>query len=71
MAETYRRKRRGRTLWDFTLEPGQKVLLRQYIPGKNRLRAVGPLVFLRHMGAGGAEILGSRGKAIRVALANL
>ena len=33
--------------WNFYLDPGDKVLMRQAVPGKNWQRAVGPLVYLR------------------------
>jgi hypothetical protein len=59
--------------WDFHLDPGDKVLVRQYTPGKNLPKAVGPWVYLGDIGRGGsgAEVLNTKGKVIKVAKANL
>ena len=48
MEQNYKRKweNHPRT-WNFKLEPGEKMLMRQAIPGKNQQRAVGPLIYLR------------------------
>jgi hypothetical protein len=58
--------------WDFHLDPGDKVLMRQAIPGKNLQRAVGPLIYLRDKAGGrGAELITAKGKVVVAAKANL
>ena len=53
------------------LLPGSKVLMRQFVPGKNLQKSTGPYTFLRYMGTAGAEILNNKGRAIQVARANI
>jgi hypothetical protein len=55
----------------FNLVPGDAVLVREYIPGKMRLKAVGPYRFLRAIKGSGAEVMTAKGKIIRAAMANL
>lgn len=57
---------------DFALGPGDKVLLKQLIPGKNLLRATGPYTVLRLVAKGaGVEIINSKGRITVVAKCNL
>lgn len=57
---------------EFTPAPGDKVLLKQLIPGKGLLRATGPYTVLRLIAKGaGAEIVNSKGRIVRVAKCNL
>jgi hypothetical protein len=70
MADRYGRKvADGKLVFD--LEPGQDVLVREYIPGKMRLRATGPFKFLRVIKGSGAEVINRKGRIMRVAMANL
>lgn len=55
----------------FDLEAGADVLVREYIPGKMRLKATGPFKFLRAIRSSGAEVLDKKGRIRRVAMANL
>ena len=57
----------------FAFHPGDRVILRQKIPGKLQKKAMGPYSFLRYTGHNqlGAEILDHQGRCQRVALANL
>lgn len=45
--------------------------MRQFVPGKNLVKATGPYTFLRTLNASGAEVLNSKGKVIKVAVSNL
>ena len=47
------------------------MLVREYLPGKMRLKAVGPYKFLRTIKNSGAEVLTTKGRIVRVAMANL
>jgi hypothetical protein len=55
----------------FDLQPGQSVLVREYQPGKMRLKAVGPYRFLRKLQGNGAEVLNRKGRILKVAMSNL
>lgn len=70
MAEQYSRQvAEGKVV--FNLQPGDPVLVREYLPGKMRLKAIGPYKFLRAIRNSGAEVLTAKGRIIRVAMANL
>ncbi len=70
MAEEHsRRVAEGKLV--FNLQPGDPVLVREYLPGKMRLKAVGPYKFLRAIKNSGAEVLTNKGRIVRVAMANL
>ncbi len=47
------------------------MLVKEYLPGKMRLKAVGPYKFLRTIKNSGAEVLTTKGRIVRVAMANL
>ena len=74
MVEAYLRKR---TLAAhdvrYLFEPGAPVLLRNREPGKMKVRAVGPYVFVKYTGKLGvtAEILNQKGKRYTVSACNL
>lgn len=55
------------------LEAGDKVWVKQRIPGKLQARAEGPCVFLKYTGDNhlGAEVMDTRGQLREVAVANL
>ncbi len=55
----------------FNLQPGEQVLLRQFVPGKGLSKATGPHTYLRAVNKSGAEIMTQKGKVIRAALVNL
>ncbi len=67
--EHLRRVASGKLVFD--LQPGDPVLVREYQPGKMRLKAVGPYQFLRKIEGSGAEVLSRKGRVQRVAMANL
>lgn len=69
MREGYAREAAGKVVFDLT--PGDPVLVREFMPGKMRLKAVGPYKFVRRVKGSGAEVLTRKGKMIRVAMANL
>ena len=47
------------------------MLVREFIPGKNRLKAKGPYTLLRNIKRSGAEVITPKGKVKRVAISNL
>ena len=57
----------------FELAPGQRVLLRQRLPGKLRTRCSGPYVFLRSVGPNSTtlELLGPNGKVRQASVGNV
>ena len=55
----------------FNLQPGDQVLLKQYVPGKGLAKATGPHTYLRAINKSGAEILTDKGKVLRAAVVNL
>ncbi len=58
--------------FDFMPSPGDKVLLKQLIPGKGLLRATGPYTVLRLVARGkGVEIINNKGRLVVVAKSNL
>ncbi len=70
MQENYRAPEAGTKL-AFELQPGDPVLVREFIPGKNKLKAKGPYTLLQKIRGSGAEVISAKGKTKRVAISNL
>ncbi len=70
MQENYRAPEAGTKL-AFELQPGDPVLVREFIPGKNKLKARGPYTLLQKIRGSGAEVISAKGKTKRVAISNL
>ena len=70
MQDAYQAPAAGSKL-HFNLLPGDKVLLREYIPGKNKLKAKGQYTLVQVIRGSGAQVINAKGKIKRVALSNL
>ena len=67
MAEDYSRKAAGGKVV-FNLQPGDPELVREYLPGKMRLKTVGAYKFLHTIKGSGAEVLTGKGRIVQVAI---
>jgi hypothetical protein len=70
MAERYAASDEGSKV-AFNLQPGDPVLVREFVPGKNKQKARGPMKFVRRIKDSGAEVTTAKGKLKRVAISNL